>query len=133
MKTLKFSLFLTLSIFFTLTIVSCGGSSSGPGGVDCDDSIAVNNAISDEVEAISLALNAYIMDASASNCDNLKSAYQDYVDALKSLQDCANDAGVGAEFAQSLSDAEANIADLLCLRSIYFRYSDLCSMVLFDV
>lgn len=113
MKTLKLSLLFTFMFMCALSFSSCGGD-DGPGGVDCNDSIAVNNEISDEVEAISDAVNAYINDQSEANCQALKNAYQDYIDELKSLQDCANDAGVGAEFAQSLVDAEASIDDLIC-------------------
>ena len=113
MKTLKLSLLFTFSFMCILSFTSCGGS-DGPGGVDCNDSIAVNNEISDEVEAINTALTAYINDQSTANCDALKDAYQDYIDELKGLQDCANDAGVGAEFAASLADAEQSINDLIC-------------------
>lgn len=112
MKTFKFSLFYSFAFLFVLSITSCG--SDGPGDVDCTSSIAVNNAISDEVDGISVALQDYINDDSAANCDALKDAYQDYIDALKDLQDCADQAGDGASFAQALVDAEASIDTLLC-------------------
>lgn len=111
LKSLSFFTFLIMGLILT----SCGDDDdNGAGNVDCNSSIAVNNAIAQEVDNISTALNAWVADMSDANCDALKEAYQDYIDALQSLQDCANQAGVGAEFAQSLADAEANIANLAC-------------------
>ena len=113
MKTIfNYTFLIVLAFCFT----SCGDDDDGGSSqnVDCNSSLAVNQAIADEVDAISTVLQAYTMDPSPSNCDALKDAYQDYIDALRDLQDCANMAGVGAEFAASLDDAEANIANLNC-------------------
>ena len=53
--------------------------------------------------AIGIALQAWIADQSLENCLALQTAYQNYIDELESLQDCANQAGVGQEFSQALS------------------------------
>jgi len=80
---------------------------------DCNFSLAVNKSISDELDAISNAVSAYANDSSSSNCDALKDACRDYIDALKDLQDCADQAGVGADFLLALSTAENIIDGLL--------------------
>ena len=117
MKTLSSLLFGFILCLSLVAFSSCGDDDDNPGGgnnVDCNSSLSVNSAISDELEDIQTALTNYVNDQSTANCDALKDAYDDYIDALKDLQDCANQAGVGAEFAQSIIDAEASIDDLIC-------------------
>lgn len=112
---MKFSNLLILASIFCLVFSSCGDDdSSGTGNVDCDSAIAVNTVIADEAEAVSIATNAYLMDQSLANCTALKEAYQAYIDAISNLQDCANDAGVGDDFAESLADAQEGLDDLEC-------------------
>jgi len=103
-------------IVLVCCFISCGGDDDegSSQNVDCSSSIAVNQAIADEVNAISTVSQAYFTDPSPANCDALRDAYQNYIDALRDLQGCANTAGVGAEFQTSLDDAEANISDLSC-------------------
>ena len=95
-------------------ISSCGDDDSPSNNVDCSSSLEVNRAVADDVEAIGIAIQAWIVDQSPQNCNALQTAYQNYIDALESLQDCANQAGVGQEFSQALSEAQNNIADLSC-------------------
>ena len=107
-----------IKIFFVTLIIgvvsSCGDDDTPNNNVNCQSSIEVNQAVADDVEAISVALQAWIADQSSQNCNALQTAYQNYIDALESLQDCANQAGVGQEFSQALSEARGNIANLSC-------------------
>ena len=110
MKTrLLFSLLIVTGIFIT----SCGGD-DGPDGVDCNDSVSLSQLVLDEVEVLGIALSNFSTDPSPSNCDSLKSAYSVYINALKGLQGCANDAGVGQEFSQTIEDVETDIDNLTC-------------------
>ena len=112
MNSLKF---LSLVLLFSSLLIACGGDDDGPSSnIDCNSSLAVNQAISDEVDAISNAVTAFANDPSSSNCDALKDAYRDYIDALKDLQDCADQAGSGSDFLLALSNAENSIDGLIC-------------------
>ena len=107
-----------INIFLVTLIIgsisSCGDDDTPSNNVNCQSSIEVNQAVADDVEAISVALQVWIVDQSSQNCNALQTAYQNYIDALESLQDCANQAGVGQEFSQALSEAQDNIANLSC-------------------
>ena len=111
----QFKLFMTL-LLIGLFSISCGDDDDGSnlGNVDCNDSIAVNQAIADEVDAIAQATTTWANDMTEANCQAVRDAYQAYIDELKNFQDCANQAGVGAEFAQSLADAEIAFQDWMC-------------------
>lgn len=101
-----FTLFLSLFLL----------SSCGDDGLveDCSDTVALNMTIADETDRLTDALTAFSTDQSSSNCNGLKDAYGDYIDALKSLQSCANDAGVGDEFRTSISEAESSLDTIGC-------------------
>jgi hypothetical protein len=60
--------------------------------------------VSDEVSAMSVALQAYITDQSPANCNAYKSAVQKYLDALKPFANCE------AWTAQEKSDLQDEIA-----------------------
>ena len=112
MNSLKF---LCVAFLFSSLLISCGGDDDdGSSNVDCNSSLAVNQAISDEVDAISNAVSAFANDPSSSNCDALKAAYNEYIDALKDLLDCAEQAGAGSDFLLALSTAESSIDGLIC-------------------
>jgi len=104
------------TIICSLSFLSCGDDDdgSGNGSLDCNSSLSVNNAVSDEAEAVSLAASTWGMDPSADNCTALKTAYQNYIDALNSLLDCANDAGIGDDFAILITLTESGIGGLIC-------------------
>jgi hypothetical protein len=110
----QFKFLFTLFLFGLLS-VSCGDDDNGGGNnnVDCSDSVAVNAAVSDELNAISTAATAYGNDPSNANCQALKNAYQDYIDALEDIFDCAKQAGLQNEFQQSIDAARASI-DSIC-------------------
>lgn len=109
-----FNLLLAL-LFMACMTISCGDDDDGgSSSVDCNSAVSVNSAIDDESQALADALSTYVMDQSPANCIALKDAYEAYVDALQSLQGCANQAGVGDEFAESIDDAQESINDLEC-------------------
>jgi len=93
-----------MGIFF----VSCGDDE-----VECTEA-GINEAIAEESMAVGDALSAYVLDPSADNCEALKSAYEDFIDEAKNLQDCANEVGEGEEYMQSIQEAEDSLDLLEC-------------------
>ena len=70
--------------------------------------------LQNEFTAISTAATVYAMDQSVANCNALKDAYQDYIDAMKPYGNCATLTGQDRiEWQQSLDEAEANL-DSIC-------------------
>ena len=68
----------------------------------------------DELNAVSTALTVYYMDQSEDNCNALKAAYQDYIDALRPYGKCENLTGQSrTDWQSALDEAEASI-DTIC-------------------
>ncbi len=112
MKTLKFFLFFLAMGFM---IVACGSDDPDDGNVDCNNANSVNAEIRDELEAFNAAVSAWINDPSnTALCNDYRDAALDYLDALKALEDCADDAGVGADWRLNIDSAEQALADLNC-------------------
>ena len=110
----QIKLLFTLCLF-SLLVVSCGDDDD-TGNVNCNninDVTGLNNAIVNEIAALSTAGMNYALDMSDANCQAYKDAFEDYIDILKSLEDCANDLGTGSQWQQDLTEAEAAI-DNLC-------------------
>lgn len=103
-----------LIFFFTISFlwfVSCGDAALVD---DCNDTVAINSAIENETTKLTNVLTTFSTDPSTDNCNSLIDAYEDYIDALKGLQACANEAGVGDEFRDSISDAEDSLDTIDC-------------------
>jgi len=102
--------FLLLSlVLISVSFFSCGDDAS-----DCSSNFIITNEIQSEISAWSAAAQTFALDQTTENCNAYKQAGQDYVDAIEDLQDCANDAGQGAEFTQFLADAQQEIDDIQC-------------------
>jgi hypothetical protein len=90
------SLLIVLSL---LGIGSCKKKSSDPDR--CGTAWA--NQLSDEINAVSAAAQAYGTDPTPTNCNALKTAYQNYLNALEPFTDCS------AWTAQERADLQAAI------------------------
>ena len=112
MKTIKFLLFFLAMGFM---VVACGDDDPNDGNVDCNDSNSLYSEIADEAQTFSDALTAWVNDPTNTGlCNDFKDAAQEYLNALKALEDCADDAGVGATWRQDIAEAEQALADLTC-------------------
>jgi hypothetical protein len=106
MKQLIFLLLLTASF----VVASCGGDDAK----DCSSaSLNFTQEFSNEIQDISNAAIEYANDPTSSNCNTYKNAIRDYINALKSFEDCAREAGQLTEYNASLSQYESQI-DSLC-------------------
>ncbi len=105
----------SLLIFKALAITFLFSACGDDGLVnDCSSVLEINQTIAAETGLLNTAITNFSTDQSQENCDNVVGAYNSYIDALRGLQGCANEAGVGTEFAQSLSEAETNLSDFGC-------------------
>jgi len=83
-----------------------------------DDPVACSTAwsteLQNEITAISTAVQVWSMDQSEENCNALKDAYQDYIDALKPYGNCATLTGQDrVAWQQAIDEAEESI-DSIC-------------------
>ena len=106
----KFSLLFLLLSFMTLSI-SCGGDdddNNTPTG--CTASFIEDYAT--ELNNIGEANTNYFNDMTQENCDALKDAYNAYLDALESWEDCANFYNQVTEWQAAIDETRANIDDI---------------------
>ena len=83
-------------------LFACGGDS-----VDCADTTVVNSVATNAFQAVNAAITAFNnSDQETADCEALRSAYEDFIDELESVQDCAVDV------ATDIQDARANLARL---------------------
>lgn len=69
----------------------------------------------DELNAVSIASTAYSSSATIANCNNYKTAYQSYIDALKQFENCSTLNGQDrTDFENTLQSAETALAGLSC-------------------
>jgi hypothetical protein len=100
--------YLLIVFFVTLLISSCS-KDNDPNAAPC--SIGWATDLQNEITALSDAMVAFSLDESAENCNALKAAYRDYIDALRPYGDCATLTGSQrAEWQDALNEAEADLA-----------------------
>jgi len=105
----KFTIYLSLLVFACLL-----GSSCGNDAIDCSNDRELSEALtgfSDELITASLAFGS---DPSASNCNDLRDIYTRWIDSLERVEDCADQAGQGAEFREALNEARQGLDDFTC-------------------
>ena len=100
---------LAFVILALLVLFSCG---KDDGVTPCSSAWASD--LQNEITAIGTAVNIYSMDPSTANCNALKAAYQDYIDALKPYGNCTTLSGVSrTEWQNAINEAEENL-DTIC-------------------
>ena len=104
----NFSLFLLLLL--TLGLGACGNDDDGPSGPACNNTWTVE--VQDELNDVTNAATAYSNDPSAANCNALKNAYNNYIDAIEDFEDCARLAGDLANWQAAIDNARAEVATI---------------------
>lgn len=90
-----------------LTFTACSDN-------DCDDVIDFNAEFGDELQAITDAAEVYGNDPTEENCEAYKATFEEYIEAIESLQDCADDAGQGDQFRASIESSRQSLEGLQC-------------------
>lgn len=99
---------LVLVMFALMVLFSCSKESGTP----CSAAWGVD--LQNEITAIATAATIYSGDQSDANCNALKAAYQDYIDALKPYGNCASLTGTSrTDWQNAINDAESEI-DSIC-------------------
>lgn len=102
-----------LAIFCSaMLILACDKDDDGVKG--CGNNFNFSAELSEEANELSAAAQIYANDQTTANCENYRSAYLDYLDAARDLEDCAINAGQQAEYLQAIEDAETAIENLQC-------------------
>ena len=82
---MKFKILLIVATLCFLP--SCGGDD-----VDCTDTTALNSTIAAATNMLNAAITTWnSSDQMDESCNALKSAYEDYIDTVEDIQDCASD------------------------------------------
>ena len=98
-------------VFCFIVLLSGCSKDNDPGVLPCSTAWATD--LQNELSAVTTAIAAYTTDQSTANCDALKAAYQDYIDALKPYGNCATLTGQNrTDWQKALSEAEDNIASM---------------------
>ena len=104
MKNAQFRLVFVL--FGFLVLFSCKKEDVAPCSVSWGTELQI------EINAIGTAATIYSMDPSDDNCNMLKAAYLDYIEALRPYGKCSTLSGVSrTEWQYAIDDAESNMDD----------------------
>ncbi len=102
-----------LGITLALTLLpSCNNNDGEVSPLACGANFNYLNSVEGELNAVNNAITLYASDPSTGNCDNLKQAYRNYINALKDVEECVPAADREA-WRQALDDAEDNV-DNIC-------------------
>lgn len=83
------------------------------GGIPCSTSWA--SGLQNEINAISTAVMMYGFDPSATNCNAVKSAYQDYLDGLQPYGSCSALTGQSrTDYEQAVQEAQNALSTWQC-------------------
>ena len=109
---MKQKIFMTLFLGFIIAgISSCKNNEEK----DAPCSVAWATELSDEMNAMSSAAQAYATDQSTANCNAYKQAAQDYLNALKPYGDCTLLTGQDRiAWENALADAQESLDDMDC-------------------
>ncbi len=107
-----------MSIFLALFLIfmACSGDDDDDiNQVGCNGaSIYTSNVFLDANMKLSQASSTYANNPTPENCEALKNTYRDYIDAVRSLRNCAELYGEIEDFNESLDQAEQRNDDLEC-------------------
>ena len=105
MKNAQFPLVIVL--FGFLVLFSCKKEDVAP----CSGAWATE--LSNEISAIGTAASIYSMDPSDANCNMMKAAYQDYIDALRPYGNCSALTGTSrSDWQEAIDEAEDDLETL---------------------
>lgn len=98
-------------IVFCISLLATSCSNDGDGLAPCSAAWATD--LQNELLAVSTAASTYHLDQSDANCNALKNAYQDYINALKPYGNCATLTGQSrTDWKNAVDEAEAEVATL---------------------
>jgi hypothetical protein len=95
-----------------ILLPSCNNDEGEVSPLTCGANFNYLNSVDDELNAVNNAVTLFTSDPSPTNCDNLKQAYQEYINALKDVENCVPTTDRAA-WRQALDDAEDNV-DNIC-------------------
>lgn len=106
-KLISISVFAAITI--CLSLISCKKDASDPGYCGT----AWSTQLSSELTALSNTATAYASSPTPANCTSYKTAYQNYLDALKPFAKCSlYTASQKTELENSIAQAETEISTL---------------------
>jgi len=109
MKTFFLSTLIVISLVFGFT--SCGDDDNGGG--PC--SAAWASEVSDEINTLTAAAQAYGVSPSTTTCNAYKDAAQDYVDALESYRGSSTLTGTSrTDWENAIASAQASVDAISC-------------------
>jgi hypothetical protein len=104
----KMKKILTLLVFSVFLFVACGDDEPD---VECTVA-SFNTEINAAVTNLNNAIMAFNNDNSNANCDAVKAAAQDYFDAVKAYEDCAE--LQGPDYTAALAAAQDAVNSISC-------------------
>ena len=108
--TTKLLVFVFLST--TISLISCNKDDDNAD--PCGTNWNFSNEIQDELDLVIATAAEYGQNPSMTNCVSYKAAYQDYLDAVRGLENCARLAGQLSDFNAAINEAETALNNIQC-------------------
>lgn len=105
---------LMIAFLMMATLVACNKDDDDDDGVRCGPNWTPAVELEEEINALSEAAQTYGMDPSTENCEDYKQAILNYLDAIRSWEDCYIAIGQQEEFRRSIEEAEQNAMNIQC-------------------
>ena len=87
---------------------SCGDD------VDCTSTADIEVAVESELDKVIATSTAYVFESSETNCKAYKKAIEDYLDTVKSFEDCLDTPEQQQDFNELIEEGENELSDLNC-------------------
>ena len=102
------------ALLVVASLVACNKDDDDDDNVRCGDNWSPAVELEDEINAITAAAQTYGMDPSMENCEAYKQSLLDYLDAIRSWEDCYVHIGQQAEFNRQVDEAEQDVMNIQC-------------------
>lgn len=109
------SLFKTalILLFSSIVLFSCKDDDDNDNGL-CGNNWSPAVELESEITALSDAITVYSNDPTVQNCEAYKAAFQDYLNAIVSWEECYVHIGQQEQWQQDIDEAQADLDELEC-------------------
>lgn len=104
-----------LALLFLCAAISLVACNKDDDNADpCGANWNFNNETQNELDLVLATSQEYSQNPTTVNCNSYVAAYQDYLDAVRALENCARLAGQLTEFNQAIDEAQTALSNIQC-------------------
>lgn len=102
-------------LVLSLSITACGDDEGDiNNNDDCNTSFNLASELQIELDNLNAAATTFSNDPTSENCSAYKNADQAYVDAIRSYESCAEEAGQEEQFRTAVDSGQATVDAITC-------------------